>query len=357
MKIRPLFQEEERPLHVLMVSNHLTAKKEYRFSGIFIDRQNASLTRAGVSISTFSVRNSHSPFYIFRQLLKLRSEVRRLRPDLVHGQYGTIVGALAAFSGCTSVISFCGSDLLRGASVSTTRMLVGFLLSNVAALRATRIICKSEELRQALWWRKSRAVVIPSGIDLDFFLPGPQEDARKELGWNTRHPVVLFNAARDPANKGFDLANVAMEELRRRVPEAGFHVISNVEPSQMAIYYRAADVLLCASKQEGSPNVVKEALACNLPVVSVPVGDVPERLTGVDPSAVVPRNPKAIAKALERILLTRNRSNGRDHVAHLALDHIAQLILAVYRQALPNHHGCAGRLGIFSTKLGTGRAE
>jgi len=102
----------------------------------------------------------------------------------------------------------------------------------------------------------------------------------------------------------------------------------------MPSYYRAADVLLCASKQEGSPNVVKEALASNLPVVSVPVGDVSERLEGVVPSAIVPRDPIAIAGALEIILMIGKRSNGRNHVANLALDNIAQRVLAGYRQAL-----------------------
>jgi teichuronic acid biosynthesis glycosyltransferase TuaC len=102
----------------------------------------------------------------------------------------------------------------------------------------------------------------------------------------------------------------------------------------MPLYYRAADVLLCTSKVEGSPNVVKEALACNLPVVSVPVGDVTERLAGVYPSAIVPRAPKHISEALTKILSERKRSNGREQVRHLSLEHVAQKILQVYRSAL-----------------------
>src|SRR4029079_13851520 len=90
----------------------------------------------------------------------------------------------------------------------------------------------------------------------------------------------------------------------------------------MPLYYRAADALLCASLSEGSPNVVKEALACNLPVVSTPVGDVPERLKGVYPSAVVARDAHSIGEALVQILLERRRSNGREHVASLDLDSI-----------------------------------
>jgi teichuronic acid biosynthesis glycosyltransferase TuaC len=96
-------------------------------------------------------------------------------------------------------------------------------------------------------------------------------------------------------------------------------------------------VLLCASMYEGSPNVVKEALACNLPVVSAPVGDVAERLAGVSPSEVVPRDPHIMGEALAKILMARSRSNGREHVAHLSLDQVAQRVLAVYRSVLNIH--------------------
>jgi glycosyltransferase involved in cell wall biosynthesis len=177
-------------------------------------------------------------------------------------------------------------------------------------------------------------VVIPNGVDLKLFSPGPQDEARKELGWDLQRPVALFNAGGNPKIKGLDVAEASMKVVQSRVPEAKLHVISSVEPMLMPLYYRAADVLLCTSIYEGSPNVVKEALACNLPVVSVPVGDVSERLAGVHPSAVVPRNPNAIGEALASMLLTKERSNGREHVAHLALDQVAQQVLAVYRSVL-----------------------
>ena len=122
--------------------------------------------------------------------------------------------------------------------------------------------------------------------------------------------------------------------VRTHIPDSELHVVSNVEPDRMPLYYRAADVLVCASTREGSPNVVKEALACNLPVVSTPVGDVPERLAGVQPSAVVARDAKAIGEALVQVLLERRRSNGREHIASLRLENIAQRVLDVYRTVL-----------------------
>ena len=333
-----LDQQDAGLPHVLIISNHFEVKTYLPYAGIFVDRQIASLKKAGVKVSTFDIGSRHSPVHIFRKWIELRRYVRQLTPDLVHGQFGTIVGVLTAFAGRPSVVSFCGGDLQRGASVSLVRQLFGFLLSNIAALHATGLICKSEQLRQALWWRKNQAVVIPSGIDLNLFVPGPQIEARKELGWSLENPIAIINVREDPRAKGLDLAMAAMKFVSTRLPHAELQVIENVEPMRMPLYYQAADVLLCMSIAEGSPNVVKEALACNLPVVSTPVGDVQERLAGVVPSCVVSRDPSSLGRAIVDILLTKQRSNGREMVASLGLNQVAEQVLAVYRTVLRSNH-------------------
>ena len=330
----PDFKSNMESLHVMIVSNHFEAKKHSPFMGIFVDRQSASLKQAGVRISTFDIGTSHSPVHLLSKWLELRRVVRKVAPDLVHGQYGTIVGILTVLAGRPAVISFCGNDLQSGHSVSSLRLLVGFILSNLAALCADGLICKSELLRQALWWRRSRAVVIPSGIDLNLFVPGPQRDARKALDWNLDNPIAVVNAGDDPGVKGIDFARKVIHFVCERIPNAELQVISNVEPIRMPLYYQASEVLLCTSRSEGSPNVVKEALACNLPVVSTPVGDVPDRLAGVSPSYVAPRDPREFGEAVVNILRTRQRSNGREQVVHLSLDQVARRILTVYQRVL-----------------------
>lgn len=328
---------DTRKPHVLFVSNHWGAKRLIPSAGIFVDRQISSLERAGAKISTFDMGLSHSPIEIIKKWLELRRLVVTLDPDLLHGRYGTIVGFVTAFAGKPTVISFCGGDLLLGASIPLFRQRVGVLLSNLAALRAKRLICVSEEIRQALWWRKNKTIVIPDGVDLEFFSPGPQETARRELGWAAHTPAVILNVRNDPKAKGLDLGKAAMRLVNLQLPDAALHVIENVAPNRMPLYYQAADVLLCLSVSEGSPNVVKEALACNLPVVSTPVGDVRERLAGVEPSEVVERNVERIAEALIQILQQRKRSNGREHAGRVCLENVAKSIMAVYQEAL--HEG------------------
>jgi teichuronic acid biosynthesis glycosyltransferase TuaC len=103
---------------------------------------------------------------------------------------------------------------------------------------------------------------------------------------------------------------------------------------EVAVAMSAADVLLLPSFQEGSPNVVKEALAAGLPVVAAPVGDCPERLAGVTPGAVVARQPEAFVAAVEDVLASGVRSNGREKVADLEISAVARRILAVYERAI-----------------------
>ena len=88
------------------------------------------------------------------------------------------------------------------------------------------------------------------------------------------------------------------------------------------------------SDSEGSPNVVKESIACGLPVVSVDVGDVSERVRDVRPSKIVSRDPEAIGKALAEILLKAERSNGPQIIQDLSVEKMALRTLRVYEEAL-----------------------
>ncbi len=323
-----------RPVKVLFVTNYRDARGRNPSAGIFVERQAASLRGAGVEVVFFDLGRSHSPIVLVKKWWTLRSEIRRVRPDLLHAQYGTIVGIVAALTLQPLVITFGGSDLLPGASVSLPRTYSGIVLSNLASLFAESIICVSEELRQALWWRRRDVFVIPRGVDLSAFSPGPRDEARAELGWDPTRRIVLIDGGRDPQNKGLDTAERAIAIARAELPDLELLVVQGVPPDRMPLLLRGADALICASRQEGSPNIVKEALACALPVVGVRVGDVPERLANVQPSEVVDRAPGPIARALVQILREPRRSNGPGVLGQLSLDAVAARIIRVYEGVL-----------------------
>lgn len=315
--------------------------EEHGSAMIFAKRQVASLREQGVDCRTFFLRERRSPIGIVRELLRLRRRIREDAPDVVHAHYGTVTALVAALATSRPlVITFRGSDLDPVRGSPRIRVAIAHLISHLAALRASRIVCVSESVRDRLWWRGRSAVVIPSGVDTTAFAPLDRASARHELGWDPDRRIVLFNAGRDPELKRLDLARAAVAAARSRGGEIDLIVLDGtIEPSRMPKVMNAADLLLLTSEDEGSPNVVKEAIACGLPVVSVDVGDVRERLRGVEPSAVVARDPDALGRALAAVLAEGRRSNGPAHTEAFEMRGVASRLRAVYDAAL----GTTGR--------------
>ena len=172
--------------------------------------------------------------------------------------------------------------------------------------------------------------VIPSGLDLDSFRRLPQTEARRRLGAPEGERLILFACNPADERKRFDLARGAVEILNERLP-AKLIVAWGVPHAEIPVYMSACDVFVFTSSQEGSPNVVKEALACDLPVVSVSVGDVRQRLQGVEGCEVcVDERPETIAAALERALRRGGRIRGNEAVQCLDERLLTKKVIDIY---------------------------
>jgi glycosyltransferase involved in cell wall biosynthesis len=309
---------------------------EHGSSMVFARRQAASLRALGVAVEAFFLRSRTSPLALLREWRRFRREAAAFRPEVVHGHFGTMTGLFTVLAaGATpSVITYRGSDLNPVPAARGLRAALGRLLSQLAALRARRIVCVSAALRRRLWWRQSVARVLPSGVDLESFRPLDRNEARRRLGWPAQGRVVLFNAGHDVRNKRLDLAEAAVACLRNHLNEVRMEVLrGDCQPERMPLVMNAADCLLVASDAEGSPSVIQEALASNLPIVSVPVGDVSERLAGVCGTRIARRAAASLAKALLDLLAEPRRSTGRKKAEECSAGRIARQLLAVYREA------------------------
>ena len=301
-------------------------------SFIFARRQVASLVRAGVTIQTLYLEPCRSVQQFFTQWRRLNRAIQAFSPHLIHAHYGTVTSFLCACgTGRPLIITFRGSDLNRDARIGFVRGRLGLLLSQFSALKASVIICTSSQLVDQLWWRRKKATVLPSGADLTLFRPDEMQKFRERIGWKPDELVVVFNAGKNPLLKGLPLAREAVAIVQSKfAPVRLFEFDGSTPPENMPTYLNAADCLLLASEAEGSPNIVKEALACNLPIVSVDVGDVAERLRAVSPSFIVERDPEQIARALIEALSAKKRSNGRERVAELSEARIAERLCSIY---------------------------
>ena len=288
----------------------------------FVRSQAASLAGSGWQVVFGPIDDRTSLRGLRCNARRLRAEIARIRPSLVHAQYGSATAALAARvkGALPLVISFCGDDLL-GTPVPgwkwRLRSAGARLLSLWAAERAAAVIVKSRNLLDALPQRLRRhATILPNGVDTDWFTPVDRAVCRRALGWDAHAKVVLFNASQreEQHRKNPALARAAMVTVTRSEPNASLHMMANATPEEVRLMMNAADCLLVTSLHEGSPNVVKEAMASNLPVVAVPCGDVRERLIATWPGAVCDYDADTLGRAIVEVLRVGCRSNGRAQI-------------------------------------------
>src|SRR5205085_10774535 len=164
--------------------------------------------------------------------------------------------------------------------------------------------------------------------------PLPRCEARAALGWKQDGYYVLF--ANDPGivRKNFALAQAAVERLQARGICAELVVANGLPQTQVVQYINASNALILPSLIEGSPNIVKETMACNVPVVATNVGDVAEVIGSTKGCSVCDSNPEALAAGLEQALLLRGPTTGRRDIQHLDSVTVAQQVIAVYTQVI-----------------------
>jgi glycosyltransferase involved in cell wall biosynthesis len=302
---------------------------------VFVARQAEFLRREGIHVDVF-------PFRAGRRLRNYAAAWREVHRRLEHGSYD-LVHAQFGQSGLTAlptrvplVVTFRGDDLEGIIGENGRYIPAGWLLrmlSKAVARRADAAIVVSAHMKRHLP-RSVDAHVLPSGIDLNLFQPEPQAEARRRLGLPAEPRLIAFVGNPDLARKRYPLAQKAVEIVNRSIP-AQLLVGWGKPHHEIAAILNACDALVCTSMQEGSPNAVKEALACNLPVVSVPVGDVPLRLNGVKGCELCPDDrADTIAVALERVLRRGGRSEGRAAVQDLNERILTQRLIDIYRSVL-----------------------
>lgn len=303
---------------------------------IFSKRQANALERLGVDIRRFFLKSRTSPLLLLEEWLRFYRELSQFDPHIIHAQYGTVTAFFCAF-GCFRplVITYRGSDLNPVPPENGyIRLKLSQLLSQLAALRATALICVSEEVGSRLWFGRSKIIVMPTGADTGLFKPRPKNEARAALKLPSDAALILFHPGGGRNIKRLDLAQKAVELVRKTGRRAELLLMHNIDHAIVPDYFNSADCLLVTSDSEGSPTVVQEAMSCNVPVVSVAAGDAPQMLEGIHPGGIVPRDPQALADAVCKVLDIGTRSNGRDKAGVYSEEEIAKKIIALYRRIL-----------------------
>lgn len=323
-----------KPFRVLMVTGAYPTERIPHW-GTFIKSQVDSLVAAGVEVEVIHPRPGPMPLRYASAVLRVLWASFFGHFDIVHGHYG-LWCLVARLQWTTPVVaSFLGSDLLGNPTANgrySRKDALVVHLSRWIARCVDATIVKSPEMRAILPTRN--VFVIPNGVDFNLFRPMPRAQARALLGWRSGGYYVLFGNDPGIPRKGFALAQAAVERLRSRGLHADLMVANGLPQSEVVPRINASNALLLTSVHEGSPNVVKEAMACNVPVVSTDVGDVAEVVGRTAGCAVCPRDPDALAAALEVALPRLGPTTGRSDMRHLDRVVVARQVIALYESVI-----------------------
>ena len=276
-------------MNVLLVhsGNAVNSSNEYTF----VKEQGEALTSLGIHVSYYAVTGKGVWGYL-SSLPGLKKAISENQIDLVHAHYG-LCGALAVLQRKVPVIiTFHNGETL-------TRK--GRVISSLAARFSAYNIFVAQHIHDGLIHISGGYRILPCGIDLSRLEPMPKADAIAAAGLPTDRPNILFGGSFSNTRKNYPLAKEAI-----------------------------------STKSEGSPQVVKEAMACNCPIVATRVADIPSLLSGVTHSYVTGFDADEIASKIDLILQSGERSNGRERIYQLKLDNpqVAASLLSIYKSIL-----------------------
>ena len=317
----------------------------------FIEEQIAALQVTGVQVVRYAIKGKGIRGYL-RELPALKRMIRAERPDIVHAHFG-LSGLLANMQRLVPVVTtYHGSDINVPKILRLSKIAMRLSAWNIFVSKRNVEIafgCSDNNTSRL----KNHSTLLPCGINI----PKPWSElqnqqvgqltlnqwVQEKLSADVKH--VLFAGAFDNAVKDPELAKAVCTSLLASSPLASRLILLELKGynrDQVTALMYNCDALLMTSKTEGSPQVIKEAMACGRPIVSVDVGDVAERTSGVEGCYLVPsREPAAIAEALQQAISFKGRTNGRERIIEMGLtnEQIAEHLITIYKKVKNGEEG------------------
>lgn len=285
----------------------------------FIADQAAALNQLGISTDFFLIKGKGIHGYLNNRYALMKA-IRSKQYDLIHAHYG-LSGLLAILQRkLPVVVTFHGSDV-----AVRFNYLLSLLTSRLSAFNIVVIGDFVKKMRL-----KRKYAVVPCGVDLSVFKPIPKNLARSSMQLDPDEKIVLFSSRFNNPVKNYPLAKSAVEKLNGvRLME-----LANFNREETSVLMNAADVLLVTSHRETGPLVTKEALACNLPVVSTRVGDLTAMLPLIPGLYITEFDADDISDKLKLALSKQGSLDSRSQIFPYSNQLIAEKIRSVYHHVL-----------------------
>ena len=283
--------------------------------------QGNSLVNKDVEIDYYTIKGRGIIGYL-RNVIPLRKDYIKGGYDLCHAHF-SLTAFVASLAGIKPlVVSLMGWNV--------EQPILRWFIRFFCKYSWSSCIVKSEKMKSAL--QLDNLEVIPNGIDLDLFKPLEKKECVVKLGWDSMKVNILFAGNPKRPIKNYPLAEGAINRLNR--PDIVVHTLGGVEHSKMPLLYNGSDIVLLTSIAEGSPNVIKEAMACNCIIVSTDVGDVAERFDDAAGCFLTNQTVEDIVEKLQLALEYKGDVDTRSKVLDLDSKIIAQKIVDIYTNAL-----------------------
>jgi teichuronic acid biosynthesis glycosyltransferase TuaC len=307
-------------------------------SGVFVREQIKGLEAIGLEVRVLFVdRKGEGPLAYYRLRNRMPAAIAEFEPDVIHVMYGGVMAdqVVRRRNSRPVVVTFHGSDLLGENFSGWARKIIsryGVYCSRRAAKAADGVIVVAQHLVRVLHGAADghKVRVVACGIDLERFKPLDSLACKQRLGWSPAIFHVLFASSNGDAVKRPWLAKAAVRQINRANSPVELHYMTGIPPSEVPLWINASDALLLTSAHEGSPTIIKEALACRLPIVSVEVGDVAERIKAIEGCHLASPAPADLAAKLRLVQQRGKRLDCHTQLAELSILRAAEKLRSCY---------------------------
>ena len=298
----------------------------------FVTEQGESLRKAGCEINYFLVKGSY-----IGAVRALKAMIREFKPDIVHAHYG--------LSAITAELQSIAPVVTTFHNGETHSWWVN-LLCSLFSLRAKHVIYVAPHIYNMVYFKAKNYSIIPCGVSLDDCFLMDKAEARKQLGWSDDKKYIMFGGAFDNLRKNYPLLKEAVDRIGSDIEIVEMRGLSRKD---CVLRMNACDVFALPTKNEGSPQALKEAMACNCPIVATDVADIKHLLGDVPGYYILPNkkgdaaswkgdehSAEELAELLRQALAFSGRTEGRKRIVELGYTNelVAKKIIEIYKQIL-----------------------
>ena len=309
----------------------------------FVTEQGEAIRALGNEVEYFLVRGNY-----VKAVGALKKKIREFNPDVVHAHFG-LSAITAELQNLVSVVTTFHNG-------ETLNWHVNWL-SSLFSLRAKHVIYVAQHVRDLSYFKAKNYSIIPCGVPMDQCVVIDRAEARKQLGWSNDKKYILFGGAFDNLRKNYPLLRDAIAKINEQSPITNHQLpiecveMKNLTRSECVLRMNACDLFALPSHSEGSPQALKEAMACNCPCLATNIADV-KYLFGDEPGHFILRNPRKtherwdadknsldeMVVLLKEALAFEGRTHGRERIQKLGLsnEQVAQKIIDIYKQIVKN---------------------